>query len=291
MNSRLAHFELHIAVLLFGTAGLFGKLVPANAATIVLGRTVFAAIAIFAALKLSSRPLKIEPGRSRWLLPVSGLVLALHWVTFFHAIQVSTVAIGLVGFASFPVFVTFLEPLVSKQRMRAVDVVSALVVVIGLLLVAPSFELSDAGTAGLAWAVVSGALFAVLTLVNRQLVASNSFMTVAFFQQITAALVLLPFVLPSRPFPGPGTLWLLLILGVLCTALPHLLFIKSLRALKAQLVSIVTGLEPVYGIMLAAIFLHEIPGMTTLAGAVLIFAAVLLATRAHSGRDAANTVL
>ena len=117
---------------------------------------------------------------------------------------------------------------------------SALIVVIGLLLVAPSFELSDAGTAGLAWAVVSGALFAALTLMNRPLVASNSFMAVAFYQQITAALVLIPLTLPPRQMPETRTLWLLLVLGVICTALPHLLFIKSLRALKAQLVSIVT---------------------------------------------------
>ena len=274
--------ELHFAVLLFGTAGLFGKLVPADPATIVLGRTLFAALAIFAALRFSSVSLSIVPGRSRWLLPASGLVLALHWVTFFHAIQISTVAIGLVGFASFPVFVTFLEPLVSRQTLRGVDILSALIVVIGLLLVAPSFELSDAGTAGLAWAVVSGALFAVLTLMNRPLVASNSFMVVAFYQQITAALVLIPFALPLRQMPETRTLGLLLVLGVICTALPHMLFIKSLRALKAQLVSIITGLEPVYGIALAALLLGEIPALSTLLGAALIFAAVWLATRAHN---------
>lgn len=285
LNSRAAHIELHLAVFLFGTAGLFGKWIPADPGVIVLGRSAFAAIAILVVLRLSKAGLTIAPGKPRAAMTLSGLVLALHWLTFFHAIQVSTVAIGLVGFASFPVFVTLLEPLVSGQRIRGVDIASMFVVVAGLLLVAPSFDLADSGTLGLTWAVVSGALFAVLALLNRYLVSGNPFMTVSFYQHGIAALVLVPFVIPGAGAPSGHTMGLLVLLGIVCTALPQTLFIKSLSALKAQLVSIVTGLEPVYGIALAALLLHEIPRLTTLLGAALIFTAVVLATRAHSGNE------
>ena len=215
----------------------------------------------------------------------SGVLLALHWLTFFHAIQVSTVAIGLIGYATFPIFVTFLEPLLSSQRVRAVDVLSAVVVVIGLVLVAPRFDLSDSGTVGLIWAVVSGALFAVLTLHNRVLVKENSVLVVALYQHASAALVLLPVVFIQAEVPQSNTVLLLLILGVFCTALPQILFIKSLAVLKAQFVSIVAGLEPVYGILFAAVFLSEIPGFQTVIGACLVFGAVVIAMRAHANSD------
>lgn len=284
-NSRVATIELHAAVFLFGISGLFGKLIPVSALIIVLGRTAFAALTIVLGLKIFSAGMRASSRKSLVSIAFSGVLLALHWLTFFHAIQVSTVAIGLIGYATFPIFVTFLEPLLSSQRVRAVDVLSAVVVVIGLVLVAPRFDLSDSGTVGLIWAVVSGALFAVLTLYNRILVKENSVRVVALYQHASAALLLLPVVFIQAEVPQSNTVLLLLILGVFCTALPQILFIKSLAVLKAQFVSIVAGLEPVYGILFAAVFLSEIPGFQTVIGACLVFGAVVIAMRAHANSD------
>ena len=279
---RLAQFELHLAVFLFGISGLFGKLGAASPATIVIGRTAFAAVAIFAGLKFFQVSLSLDSNKTIVKLAASGLILALHWVSFFHAIQISTVAIGLIGFSTFPIFVTFLEPLVTRQKLRRIDLISATLVFVGLVLVAPSFDLTDSGTLGLLWAVFSGALFAVLTLLNRHLVSSTSFLVVAFYQHSSASIFLLPFVIWQGQVPEQQALLLLLILGVFCTALPQTLFIKSLASIKAQLASIVTGLEPVYGIIFAAILLHEFPGLRTLIGAGIVFFAVIIAMRAHS---------
>lgn len=284
-NSRVATIQLHAAVFLFGISGLFGKLIPASALIIVLGRTAFAALTIVLGLKMFSAGMRASSRKSLVSIAVSGVLLALHWLTFFHAIQVSTVAIGLIGYATFPIFVTFLEPLLSSQRVRAVDVLSAFVVVIGLMLVAPRFDLSDSGMMGLIWAVVSGVLFAILTLYNRILVKENSVRVVALYQHASAALVLLPVVFIQAEVPQLNTVLLLLILGVFCTALPQILFIKSLAVLKAQFVSIVAGLEPVYGILFAAVFLSEIPELQTVIGACLVFGAVVIAMRVHANWD------
>ena len=279
---RTAHFELHTAVLLFGVSGLFGKLISASPVTIVFGRTVFAAVAIFIGLKLCRSKFATASHKALFLMALSGLVLALHWVTFFHGIQSSTVAIGLVGFSTFPVFVTFLEPVLSGQKIRKIDVISAMLVSLGLVLVAPSFDLNDSGTVGLLWAVLSGALFAILTLINRHLVETNSSIVVAFYQHSAAALCLLPFVIIFGATLDSNDIWLLLVLGVACTALPQTLFIKSLAALKAQLASVVAGLEPVYGIVFAVLLLGEIPSIQTITGAAIVFGAVVLAMKAHS---------
>lgn len=282
MGQRIALIELHAAVLLFGISGLFGKWIPASPVAIVFGRTAFAALAIFVGLRMARSSLDVGSRRVLALMIFSGAVLALHWVTFFHSIQIATVAVGLVGFATFPVFVTFLEPAMFGNRLCPVDLVCAAIVFVGLVLVAPSFDMSDAGTIGLLWAVLSGFLFAVLTLVNRRLVRRCSFIVVAFYQHSSAALVLVPFAIALTTVPDLETVSMIAVLGIVCTALPQTLFIKSLTEIRAQLASVVTGLEPVYGIVFAAILLDEIPDGTTAIGAAFVFFAVILAMRVHS---------
>ena len=288
MGSRAAQIELHIAVLLFGISGLFGKLVSASPAMIVFGRTAFAAVTIFVTLRLCSLSLDKGGKKGVALMALSGFVLAFHWLTFFHSIQLSTVAIGLVGYATFPIFVTFIEPLFFRQKIRGIDLLSALLVTGGLILVAPSFDLNDSGTIGLLWAVFSGALFAILTLMNRKIVRGYSFGTITFYQHGFAALCVAPWIFKNEAAPSIQTVLLLLLLGVLCTALPQALFIKSLKTIKAQLASIVAGLEPIYGIILGAAFLHETPTVLTITGAFVVFAAVFLAMKAHGEADPAK---
>lgn len=121
---------------------------------------------------------------------------------------------------------------------------------------------------------------------NRSIVKVQSFGTIAFFQHGFAALAVAPWIIQNEGSPSSSTVWLLLLLGVLCKALPQVLFIKSLKVIKAQFASIVAGLEPVYGIMLGAIFLHEIPNLRTVPGSLVVFGAVFLAMKAHiSGAD------
>jgi drug/metabolite transporter (DMT)-like permease len=279
---KTANLELHVAVLLFGVTGLFGKFITASPLIIVFGRTASAAVIILLGLKVCKVGLAASSKKARFLMLLSGLVLMIHWVIFFYSIQISTVAIGVIGFSTFPVFVTFLEPILFKQKLRNVDIASGVLVVIGLLLVVPGLSLSNSSTIGLLWAVFSGALYAVLALMNRRLVETNSFMLIAFYQHSTAALCLLPFVFAGGEIPDFRTIWLLVILGVVFTALPQSLFIKSLKFVKAQLASIVIGLESVYGIFFAALLLGEIPNMRTVAGAIVVLGAVMLAMKAHS---------
>lgn len=279
---KKALIELNLAVILFGLSGLFGKLITANPVVIVLGRTIFAAIAIFLGLWVCKIGVAASTRRALLLMMLSGGVLTVHWVVFFYSIQISTVAVGLIGFSTFPVFVTFFEPLLCKQKFRNIDIASGLLVTLGLMFVAPGMDLSDSNTIGLLWAIVSGGLYAVLALLNRRLVEGDSFMVVAFYQHSAAALCLLPFVFTQETLPDTSTLLLLFVLGVLCTALPQTFFIKSLTSLKAQLASIIASLEPVYGIVFAALLLGEIPEVRTVVGATIVFAAVVLAMKAHS---------
>ena len=269
-----AFASLHFAVLLFGFAGLFGKWLALPPATIVLGRTVFASVALWAALRLS-RELR---GRFEWRLAAGGALLALHWVAFFQAIQIASVAIGLLGFATFPLFVLLLESLQQGRKLRPIEWTTAAFVTLGLLLIVPEFRIENRMVQGLLWGVGSGLTFALLAVGNRLLVSRRPAGEVAFWQNACAAVCLLPLVAIAPALPSARDLLLLLVLGVFCTALAHTLFIRSMRALSAHTASVVAALEPVYGIALAWLLLGEVPGARMLAGAALIVGAAIFAT-------------
>lgn len=287
--------SLHAAVLLFGLAGLFGKLLPLSPLLIVTGRTFFAAMALGLLMAAGRRRLVPPDKREAGLLALPGVVLALHWWTFFHAIQVSTVAVGLLGFAAFPMFATFLEPVAFKEPLRCFDLLTALAVSAGLVAVAWPLDLQSGRTAGALWGMFSGFLFAVLSLLNRKFVSRHGSVRTAWFQNTAACLLLLPFAWSTMAgLPTWHQILLLLVLGLFCTALAHGLFIHSLTVVRAQLASVMAALEPVYGIIFAFLLLGEVPAGPTLAGGALIVGTTLVAvyhrrrpneTKAPSGQS------
>ena len=261
--------SLHLSVMLFGLAGLFGKWISLPAPTIVLGRTVFAALALAAWLVLRRRGI----GRCEWRFGSNGVLLALHWVAFFQAIQTASVAVGLLGFASFPVFVLLLESVVLRRRARPSEWACGAAVAVGLVLLVPIFELDNRIVRGLMWGLVSGFSFALLAISNRALAARRAAVQIAFWQNACAALVLMPALIFATAVPRASEVAALLVLGVVCTALAHSLFIDSMRTLSAHTASVVASLEPVYGIILAALLLGEWPNARTVVAATVILGA------------------
>ncbi|MFO7714788.1 DMT family transporter [Desulfosarcina sp.] len=269
--------DIHVAVLLFGTAGLFGKFLCLPAWCIVLGRTGFATIALGCVLffiSVHNRPKGIA---TIGLFGLLGLVLAVHWITFFHAIQVSSVAVGLLAFSTFPVFITCLEPWWFNEKRRLIDMITALLVVLGLSIMVYPSPFGGEVFAGAFWGTISGFTFAILSLLNRQWVRHYPPVIIAFYQNAAATLLLLPILMGVEVQMDAGQLGLLALLGVVFTALSHALFIRGLTFVRAQLAAVIACLEPVYGIILAYFLLHEIPSAHTLVGGAVILITTLVA--------------
>jgi drug/metabolite transporter (DMT)-like permease len=276
--------KIHLAVFLFGFAGLFGKFLSCSPFIIVLGRTFFAALALFVYAKMFSRTPLFNFDRTSFLfLILQGILLACHWVTFFLAIQISSVAVGLVTFSSFPLFVTFMEPFFFKEPLKKRDIATAITVFAGILLVIPDMDFSNNVTLGGFYGVLSGLTFAVLALVNRKNAMVSDPIAVAFYQNLFAALFLIltilvsPILVIGPRAPDLSDLPLLILLGVVFTAMAHTFFIQSLTKIRAQTASVIAGLEPVYGIVFAFFLLNEIPGVRTLAGGLVIISATIAA--------------
>jgi len=279
--------QVHIAVVLFGLAGLFGKLLPFHPVEIVFGRALFAAASLFLVLGMASHGARRRLRYDFLSILLAGVLLAFHWVCFFRAIQISTVAIGLVTFASFPAFVTILEPLAFREKLRAIDLAVTALVIVGLAIIIPKAQPANPVTRGALWGIASGGLFAVLSVINRSLIRRQGAIRIAAIENLVAAIVLFPLV-SIRSARPTATQWAeLAMLGIVCTAIAHALFIGSMSRLRAQAASIAAALEPVYGVVIAIIVLGEIPNWRTiLGGAVVISAAILSGLTRVNGRRA-----
>lgn len=278
MKKKRSLAEIHVAVVLFGIAGLFGKWIALAPSIIVLGRVFFASITLALILLISKQTI-IFPKKSTYFLLVSlGFLLAVHWTVFFKSIQISTVAVGLLSYSSFPVFTAFLEPLFSKEKIQIKNLFYAGVCVFGIFLIIPKFDLSDAVFQGVLWGVAAGFTFSLLTIFNRKLSKQYSSLVIAFYQDFFATLFLLPFFFILRPALDLKNIILLCILGIFCTAGSHTLFIKGMKYIRAQTAAIISSLEPVYGIVIAFIFLNETPPLRTILGGAIILLAAFSVT-------------
>ena len=281
MQPKPTFLELHFAVLLLGATALFGKFLTVHPVLIIGGRSLFTVIALIIVMWILGIGLRIHKRRHMAQLALSGVLLALHWVAFFTSIQMSTVAIGVLGFATYPMFVTFLEPILFKEPLKQSDVFSAIGVMVGIILMVPEWEIGHGQTLALMIAILSGFLLACFTIVNRKFVKRHHFLQITFYQHFWAGLCVLPFVFIWSAAPNMQEWGLLALLGVVFTALPQALLVHCLSQIKAQLVSLSVGLEPVYSIVLAVFLLGEIPPISVVLGGGIILVSVYFASVVH----------
>lgn len=270
--------EIHLAVLLFSLSGLFGKLLILPSTIIVLGRVFFSSIFLLIFMLYFRKDIKLKEKNHYLYFIMMGVILAIHWSVFFKSIQVSTVAIGLLTFSTFPVFVTFLEPFFFKEKIKLSDIMIAIVTLLGVMLVIPKFELGNNLTQGVLWGILSGFTYAILSMLNRKFVKEYSSFVIAFYEQFIATIVLIPFFFLQKPFISNKDILLLVLLGVVFTGISHSLFINGLKNIKTQTAGIISSLEPVYGILFATFLLREIPTFRELSGGIIILCTVFYAT-------------
>lgn len=282
MNTRSALLGLHLGALAFGLSGIFGVMADTSPIAIVSGRALFAALALGVFLLAIRKPLRITVRHLPWLA-VGGLLLGGHWLSFFESVRVSGVGIATLGFASFPAFTVLLEVLLLGERPRAREYLVVTLVSIGLLMVAPALDPSDSNTLGLLWGVVSGLLFALLSLLGRTSARHVDPIQAALGQNLVAMACSLPFAGATlQGLAAPQWFWVAL-LGVLCTGLAHSLLITSLRVVKARTAAVIFALDPVYGIGFAWLLLKQPPTLGMLAGgSLIIFAVCMGATQSGS---------
>jgi drug/metabolite transporter (DMT)-like permease len=271
--------ELHIAVLLFGGTALFSKLIPLNALDITVLRCLVAAFVLAIIVKASKNRLRLNSTKDYFIAIGLGIVVSLHWVTYFASMQLSSVAIGMIAFFTYPVMTVLIEPIFTGNKIKRADVASGLIVLVGVMLLIPEANLGNDVTLGIALGILSAIFFTARNLLHKRYFSVYSGPKAMFYQTGVAVFFLAPWNTIEVNQIEQNVWWLILLLGVIFTAAPHALFTAALRHLSAKTVSLVSCLQPFYGAVLALIFLGETLDIKTTLGGILVVATAIFETQ------------
>lgn len=284
--NRTALLQIHFCVLLWGITAILGKLITLPALALVWWRMLLV-VAALALLPRVWRGLSALTPRLAWGYCGVGVLVALHWLTFYGAIKLANASVAATCIALAPVFTSVIEPWVAKRPFQPRELFFGVAVLPGVAMVVGGVP--DGMRLGVMVGAASALLVAVFGSLNKRLVSHADPLTVTALELGAGTLALmlvaplLPFLLPvlSGPLlvlPSLHDALLLLLLSLACTLLPFALALVALRRLSAYTVQLVTNLEPVYAIVLAALFLQEQRELTPMfyLGVAIILAAVFL---------------
>lgn len=269
---------LYLAVILLALNGLFSKLIPLDATSVTQLRSVFAALTLLLLALLRRRKYQLESLRQYMGVYMIGAILGIHWITFYHSMQISTVAIGMLSLFTYPMITVLLEPYYTKQKTLKSDIFAALVVLLGvyIMLMDDIQSLDSQVVQGVLWGVTSAFLFAIRNLLQKYHYKDVPSEKLILHQVIAIAVMLILFI----DYPSIAALNLtdwstLILLGVISTAAAHTLLSYSLKHLPAKSIAMISCLQPLFASVFAWIVLNEEPGYTVMLGGTLIVSVAL----------------
>lgn len=270
--------SLYLAVFLLSLNGLFAKLIPLSAISITELRSAIAAVAFLTFCRFQKRTLRLESLKQFLGVYFLGVLLGVHWVTFFQSMQVSTVAIGMLSLFSFPVVTILLEPLFAKERLKLRNAFAGVLVLIGIAVMV-SQDLRDiqgSVVQGVFWGVLSALLFSLRNLIQKYHFSQVPSDRLMFHQVLAIAVMLLPFLNMQKAFTLTGVNWItLLLLGVLSTATAHTLYTYSLKLLPAKSVALIGCMQPLVASILAWFVMSEMPQANVAFGGLIILSVAM----------------
>jgi drug/metabolite transporter (DMT)-like permease len=274
-HPREGLLAVHAAVLIFGFTALFSKLLALSALDITFYRSIFAFIAIAIYMAYRKQSYSLNRSQDYFMAVALGVLLAIHWVSYFYAMQVSSVAVGVIALYTYPVITVFLEPLFHGEKPHVVDVITSFAVLFGIYLIVPEFSLDNNTMLGVLSGVFSALMMSLRNIMQRRYFSAYTASQALLYQTIVVVLILFAFTDMSVTVIESEQWWLLVLLGIVFTALPHTLFAHGLLHLKAKSASLIACVQVVYAAVFAAIFLGEIISLNVIIGGFIVVSAAM----------------
>ena len=259
-NIKKDYIKLNISVLLAGLTGILGKLIDLDALYLVWYR-LFLSFAIFYVILFFIKKLPQEKFKDVLKICGLGALLGLHFLFFFASIKYANVAIGVVCYSLEGFFTAILEPVICKKPFHVENLLCSVIAVFGISLI---FNIDPHFHFGIILGIISAVLIALYTILNKAIAVDKSPKNMLFYELLGGALFLSFAVLVGSlifgvrfEFPTLIDWSYLFILGFFCTIALYILQIQVLRTLSAFTVSLYGNFEPIYGTLLAILFLGE----------------------------------
>lgn len=289
-NDNLKNYlHLHFIVFVWGFTAVLGKLISIGALPLVWFRMVIALLIMGVYAVIVKAPFRLS-GKVFARLVIAGLIIALHWFTFYHAIKISNISITLSCLSTGAFFAALLEPLLYGRKLILYEVVFGLFIIVGLLFISGIISLQDGALLfkseisyawGILTALTSAFLSTVFAIINGKFAKEYNATAVSFYELLGGIFFFSLYLLWDGQFTpaffalsNADWLWLFL-LGSICTAYAQIAAVKVMKTITPYTMMLTINLEPIYGIILALIVFSESEKMNT---AFYIGAGIILTT-------------
>lgn len=259
-KSLVPYIQLHLAVFLYGLTAILGDLISIPAASLVWWRVALTCISLIFVIKFGKELLAIS-GKDMVKLLLIGIVIGIHWVSFYGSIKYANASIALIALSTTTLFTSFIEPIIFKRKPDFLQVIFGLLVIPGIYLIVRNID--SYMMTGLYIGILSAFMASLFSVLNKTMVDKIEALPMTFMEML-GVFIFLSILYPIfadpyfDPFLPVGMDWIyLLILVLFCTSLAYYLGLLALKKLSAFETNLIINLEPVYGIILAIIILKE----------------------------------
>jgi len=275
------YLHLHILVFIAGFTAVLGELITISAIPLVWFRMVIASMLMFVYIKMAQVKLKITL-KSFLRLALAGIVIALHWITFFGAIDKSNISVTLAMFSTGAFFASFIEPVVYKRSVIWYEIIFGLIVILGVVIITQS-EIKY--LTGIILGISSAFLSSLFAVLNGKFLNTNTATVISFYEFLSGVLFITIYIICfgegfSKEFfnLSISDFAYLSVLASICTAYAFIASVYIMKTISPYTVVLTYNLEPVYGIFLALILFPEKEKMSAsfYYGAFIIIGVVLI---------------
>ena len=278
-----AKVSLILAMVIFGTIGIFRKYIPLPSGIVACARGILGVAFLLVFIKIKKIKMDREAIKKHlWILLISGGFIGLNWVLLFESYRYTSVAVATLCYYMAPIFVMIVSPFLLKEKLTVKKVVCVIVALIGMVFVSGVLDggISDVSEMkGILFGLGAAALYATVIMMNQKLREVPTY-DKTIMQLGAAAVVLIPYILFVEDLSAvvltPLIILMLIIVGIVHTGIAYALYFGSMNGLKAQTVALFSYIDPIVAIILSAMFLKEPMTIYSAIGAVLVLGATMI---------------
>lgn len=280
MNQRSkAYIKLITAMLIWGSVGLFAKMIPMESAQIVLGRVLLGGIVLGIVYAVSGEKSSFAQLKKNIpVLTLSGAAMGFNWIALFEAYKFTTVSLSTIAYYCAPIVVMAVSPFFLKEKITKTKAIGILAAMAGLLCITGELDGGSNPKRGFLFGLLAAVLYASVTLLNKK-ASGISGMEITLMQLIAAGIVILPYAVISNQsgwaMPPLSGIAALLVIGIVHTGFALYLYFSSIQQLPGQTVALCSYIDPFSALVFSALFLGERMAVKDFAGAALILGGAL----------------
>lgn len=267
--------QLNFAVLFISTSGTLGRYIELPVPLIIFLRSAIGGLALYLFCKWQKLSFKIHK-KDRKTIFFSGVLMGLHWITYFVSLKLSSVAIGMLSVFTYPVITTLLEPIMLNSKFKKSNLLLGFIVLVGIYFLAPEISIENDQFKAIGFGVFSALCYSIRNIYMKSKSSQYEGSILMVYQLIIVTVLLSPMLLIYDMSGLDSSFPAILILALLTTATGHTLFVYSFRNFTISTASIISSIQPVYGIIIGMIVLGEYPALSTIFGGLLILSTVLI---------------